>query len=119
MAVYVDDAGIMFKGKPRYHLAADSVSELHAFCQKVGIARCWFHAAKGHPHYDITNEQRQAAIRLGAVAMTVRELMLCTKSGRQALDKMIMKNAGNPERQAMLLAMIPPDREQTQQQELF
>ena len=28
MAVYVDNAGIMYRGKPRYHLAADSLEEI-------------------------------------------------------------------------------------------
>lgn len=37
MAVYVDDAAIVWKGKPRFHLSADSVDELHGFAQAVGI----------------------------------------------------------------------------------
>lgn len=36
------------------HLVADSLEELHLFCKKVGIKRCWFEGTKkGHPHYDI------------------------------------------------------------------
>lgn len=119
MAVYVDDAAIMLRGKPRFHLAADSVQELHAFCQQVGINRCWFHAAKNHPHYDITSDQRQTAIQNGALAVTVRELFLRTESGKIALARRIKKHSGDPEKQATLIAMAAPFLEIANQQELF
>lgn len=80
MAVYVDNAGIVFKGKPRHHLTADSLEELHAFCERVGIKRCWFHNTKRHPHYDVTDAQREAAIEAGAVAVSARDLMLKAKA---------------------------------------
>lgn len=123
MAVYVDDAAIMFRNKPRFHLAADSVKELHAFCQQAGINRCWFHNAKGHPHYDITAEQREASIRQGAVAMTSQELSFRTESGRRNLDRLIAKYASDPEAQAYWISMIPSGQEldnlAVRQQELF
>lgn len=75
MAVYVDNAAVMFKGKPRYHLTADSLAELHAFTAMVGVARCWFHAHARHPHYDVTAEQRTAALTAGAHAVNSRELV--------------------------------------------
>lgn len=75
MAVYVDDAAIVWKGKPRFHLSADSVDELHGFAQAVGINRCWYHAGARHPHYDITETQRATAISNGAIAVSQRELM--------------------------------------------
>jgi len=76
MAVYVDNASIVFKGKPRHHLTADTLEELHGFCERVGIKRCWFHNARRHPHYDVTDVQREAAIEAGAVAVSARDLML-------------------------------------------
>jgi hypothetical protein len=85
MAVFVDDAAIMYRSKPRFHLAADSVEELHAFCAKVGINRCWFHNARGHPHYDVTAPQREAAIAAGAEPLTMRELSYRTESGQRNL----------------------------------
>ncbi|MBB4517391.1 DUF4031 domain-containing protein [Paraburkholderia fungorum] len=75
MAVYVDDAAIVWKGKPRFHLSADSVDELHGFAQAVGINRCWYHSGARHPHYDITEPQRATAIENGAIAVSQRELM--------------------------------------------
>lgn len=121
MSVYVDDAAIMFRSKPRFHLAADSVKELHDFCAKVGINRCWFHNAKGHPHYDITDVQRLESIRHGAIAMTSRELSFRTESGRKILNRLIKDNANNPVEQAKWIAMIPPGTEPSRDkpQELF
>ncbi len=84
MAVYVDNAGIMFMGKPRHHLAADTLEELHAFCEQIGVKRCWFHNAKRHPHYDVTCAQREAAIAAGAVAVTSRELVALRRGSSEA-----------------------------------
>lgn len=121
MSVYVDDAAIMYRSKPRFHLAADSLLELHAFCKAVGINRCWFHNAKGHPHYDITGPQRQAAIEAGAIAMTTRELSFRTESGRKVLKRLIAESAGDLDEQAKWLAMVPPGESalKPKQEELF
>jgi len=74
MASYVDCASIMFKGKKRHHLTADSVAELHLFAGALGIKRCWFHKAKTHPHYDVTDESREAALAAGAIGVSQKEL---------------------------------------------
>lgn len=84
MTSYVDDAAILFKGKLRYHLTADSVAELHAFCAAVGINKCWFHRKSLYPHYDVTGEQRNQAIQSGALAVTQRELVALAKKLRPA-----------------------------------
>lgn len=121
MSVYVDDAAIMYRSKPRFHLAADSVPELHAFCKSVGINRCWFHNAKGHPHYDITEPQRQAAIAAGAIPMTARELSFRTESGRKVLNRLIVESVDDPVEHAKWLAMVPPGESaiKPKQQDLF
>lgn len=72
--MFVDDAALEFRGKPRFHLMAATVPELHAFCVTAGINRCWFHPTKGAPHYDVTAEQRERAISLGAVAVRFRDI---------------------------------------------
>jgi len=76
MAVYVDQASIMFKGKARHHMTADSKAELHDFAQSIGVKRCWFHKARIHPHYDITDPQREAALEAGAVPVDGRTLAM-------------------------------------------
>jgi len=64
--IYVDDAAIPYKGKLRYHMTATSLEELHFFARSIGVKRCWFHRARTHPHYDITEDQRTAALDGGA-----------------------------------------------------
>lgn len=79
MAVYVDDAAILFKGKLRYHMCADSLQELHIFASSMNIKRCWYHPAKNHPHYDITDEQRNHILNHGAKAVSKQELLYIAK----------------------------------------
>lgn len=76
---YVDDAAIMYHGKPRFHMTADTRGELHVMAEMCGVKRCWFHKASVHPHYDITEEQRAAAVRLGAREVSQRQLSLLAK----------------------------------------
>ncbi len=55
-------------------MTADSKQELHAFAAALRIARCWYHVGAAHPHYDVTDAQRERAISMGAIAVTQREL---------------------------------------------
>lgn len=79
MAVYVDNAGILWKGKKRYHLTADSIKEMHDFCKSNNINKCWFDNHPKHPHYDITFEQRERSIKNGAFLVTSKELLTKSK----------------------------------------
>lgn len=72
---YVDDAAVVYKGKPRFHFAADTLEELHQAAREAGIARCWFHRGARWPHYDVTAEQRQLLIINGALALSSKELV--------------------------------------------
>lgn len=95
MPAYVDDAAIPYKGKPRFHLTADSLEELHGFCGQVGINRCWFHRGSRHPHYDITGDQREATLRAGALPVTSKELM--TRAKRLAPARRLAADLGQPQ----------------------
>jgi hypothetical protein len=66
MTAYVDDAAILYRGKKRYHLTADSVAELHKFAKEASIASCWWHRGARHPHYDITEAERNEVLARGA-----------------------------------------------------
>ena len=81
--VYVDDAGILWRGKPRHHMTADSLEELHGFSQRIGIKRCWFHQGR-HPHYDVTDVQRDQAIEAGAHPVDQRTLVSLSNRLRNA-----------------------------------
>jgi len=58
------------------HMVSDlSVDELHDFAHRLGLKRSWFQPRKHLPHYDITANKREQAIRLGAVPVSSRDLV--------------------------------------------
>lgn len=62
--------------KKACHLFADSEDELHIFAAKLGLRREWYqdhHPNSAFHHYDITENKRREAIKLGAVAITWRQ----------------------------------------------
>ncbi|NIL59658.1 DUF4031 domain-containing protein [Salinispora arenicola] len=99
MTVYVDD----FRRSARVgrisgrwsHLTADTVQELHEFAAKLGLHRDWFQTCKQkcapegracpHWHYDVVDVKRGEAIRLGAKAITWREMGALTSARRRAM----------------------------------
>lgn len=72
MSVYVDEfqvwpgaRGMWLRGSS--HLMADTLDELHAFAQALGLRRSWFQAHPRHPHYDVVESKRTAALTAGAL----------------------------------------------------
>lgn len=93
MTVYVDDAKIPFRNMLMCHCWADSLEELFAMMDTIGVQRKWI---QGHPtlslpsgreaswvHFDISLEKKARAIRRGAV-LTDRFEPLAFK-GRQMI----------------------------------
>lgn len=70
MTVYVDDAVVHWRGRRWAHLMADTLDELHAFAEALGIPQRAFQDKASGAHYDVTAELREAAIGLGAVAIS-------------------------------------------------
>lgn len=94
MAVYVDDAFVsddpkawgMFTGGG--HMQADTLDELHAFAQRIGMRRSWFQTRPGRPekdHYDLTRARRDNAILLGAIPEAVEDGTARRRALREAL----------------------------------
>lgn len=85
MSVYVDDwfdygKRIGRAGPFWSHLTADTVEELHAFAQGIGLRRAWFQNHK-LKHYDIGSWPiRQLALAHGAKEVTGRELAALHRS---------------------------------------
>ena len=59
---------------PSCHLIADSVEELIAFAESIGLWREWFQP-RSSPHFDLTAAAREAAINNGAIPLTNREFV--------------------------------------------
>ena len=85
MSVYVDPPveyareplGYVGRARARArwcHMIADSVGELHAMAERLGLRPRWFQSDRYGGHYDLVPTKRDLAIRLGAVAVTRRQL---------------------------------------------
>jgi hypothetical protein len=85
MAVYVDNVRIRWRGKLWCHLVADSLEELHSFAQLLGLKRHWFQDAASYPHYDVTVEIRQRALRVGALKGSRVTIITCARSMKAEL----------------------------------
>lgn len=70
MTVYVDDAVTLWRGRRWAHLMADTLDELHAFAERLGMPRRAFQNKTSGAHYDITADMRELAIELGAVPIS-------------------------------------------------
>lgn len=79
MTVYVDNERIEWRGKLWCHLVADSLDELHAFAARIGLRRSWFQNHASFPHYDITTDVRERALRTGAVASGKTEMLVAAR----------------------------------------
>lgn len=76
--IYVDaliDWGVKFgRAGPEWcHMTADTLEELHAFAERLGLKKAWFQDHKRHPHYDLTRNKRAMAVRFGAKEETTDE----------------------------------------------
>ncbi len=72
MAVYVDPilrhgGSKSFRWPRSCHMYADTLEELHAMAQAIGMKREWFQNDADHPHYDLVPARRIRAVELGAI----------------------------------------------------
>ncbi len=74
MAVYVDELAeyatdfYPWRHVASCHMYADTVSELYALADRIGLKRRWFQNKPSFPHYDLLGgNKRRAAIRAGAI----------------------------------------------------
>lgn len=49
------------------HMTADSLDELHAMAEQIGMKREWFQPHATFPHYDLVPSRRARAVALGAI----------------------------------------------------
>lgn len=70
MTVYVDDAVTLWREQRWGHLMADTLDELHAFAQALGLPRRAFQNKTSGAHYDVTAALREQALVRGAIAIS-------------------------------------------------
>jgi hypothetical protein len=88
MAVYVDPlvnygGSKSFRWKESCHMFADTEEELHEMARKIGMKRDWFQQQRTEfPHYDLVESRRIRAVKLGAVELTLRQMVEYVKARR-------------------------------------
>jgi len=75
MSVYVDKSAYPFGRMVMCHMLADTLDELHAMADQIGVARRHFQMDSTAPHYDICKSKRALAVRYGAIEIGRRELV--------------------------------------------
>lgn len=93
MPVYVDDMRANYGRLVMCHLVADTLEELHAMADQIGVARRWYQGppVTRHPHYDICLSKRAAAVRAGAQEISMRQ---APAIARRCLQSMLVDSPG-------------------------
>jgi hypothetical protein len=81
MTVYVDAPRHKLGRMLMCHMAADTLTELHAMAKQLGVRR-WFQDKPGRPHYDVCKAYRARAIAAGAVEVDSRCLLKVARNCR-------------------------------------
>jgi len=76
--IYVDAILLYDGAKPPFHrgschMTADTLGELHAMADKIGLKRAWFQDHPRCQHYDLTPPRRARAVAAGAIEETAME----------------------------------------------
>jgi len=69
MTVYVDDIRLPYGRMVMCHMFADTLDELHAMADAIGIQRKWFQQPPkaSWEHYDISLGKKELALAKGAI----------------------------------------------------
>jgi len=86
MSVYVDSlTTCMINKNWKYtkscHLFADTINELNAFADTIGLQRRWFQNHPRLPHYDLNYNKRARAIEKGAIEVTQKQVVVFMHTG--------------------------------------
>ena len=87
MSVFVDElrnygGSASFRWTNSCHMYADTLDELHAMADRIGMKRAWFQDKHGFPHYDLVERRRIVALRAGAVEADKYHMVNFSRAGR-------------------------------------
>lgn len=71
MSVYVGPSQYPYGRMIMCHMVADTLPELHAMADRIGVQRKWFQDTR-IPHYDIAKSKRHLARQAGALGTDER-----------------------------------------------
>ena len=92
MAVYVDKAKNKYRrGMLMSHMFADTLAELHAMADHLGLRRKWFQGQKT-PHYDICQTKRKLAMQAGAVVIERYQVVMLIHSWAAEKENHVQKS---------------------------
>lgn len=88
MPAYVDNMRASFGRMVMCHLVADTLDELHAMADRIGVARRWYQGppTTRWPHYDIALSKRALAVQAGALEIEWRDAPAVSKRCLAAMD---------------------------------
>lgn len=75
MGCYVDPPSARLGRMIMCHLIADTLEELHAMADRIGIDRKHYQSEASFPHYDICKSKRILAVEAGAKMVNRRQLV--------------------------------------------
>jgi hypothetical protein len=98
MSVYVDPlreygGSKTFRWTISCHMYADTLEELHEMAMAIGMKRSWFQDKPHLPHYDLVTARRAKAVRLGAVEVSLREMVEFMRRRRRMADEVNQSDA--------------------------
>jgi len=82
MSVYVDHQQNAFGRMKMCHMLADSLEELHAMADRIGMKREWFQQLST-PHYDLSKTRRALAVKAGAIEIDAKRTVQIIREWRQ------------------------------------
>lgn len=83
MSVYVDAPIWPYGRMMMCHMLADTLDELHAMADTVGVKRKWFQDKPGFPHYDICKAKRGIAVANGAIEIDRKRFVELVRRNRK------------------------------------
>jgi hypothetical protein len=69
------------------HMIADTTMELHNMARRIGLKPEWYQTKSVLPHYDLSPARRQAALRMGAIAISKKEIFLKVRKAFRLREK--------------------------------